>query len=335
MPDQSWSVVSTVREPLPLVLAFSCHHLAMGAKSVHLFFDDPDDPAAKVMASIPGVDVTLCDLSHWKALGHEKRPAWQTRRQTQNANLIAQKQRTDWLLHADADEFLWAPGGMEEELAQADTWLHIPNLERVWIAPEEGIFDGMFRAPGLPALKIDQVYGPARTYLQNGLSGHTSGKAMARLADRKFIAIHAVKEKFRGEISPGRTAAKARILHFDGMTARHWLLKSLRYATQGKALLQSLHSRRREGIKRVTAADDPLAEGLALYAEIFHLTNEQQELLQAQDALHACPLHLEQTVGTHATGVSVDFTADQFDSYLAHELDEIVHAIRQQSRNAK
>lgn len=335
MPEQSWSVVSTVREPLPLVLAFSCHHLSLGAETVHLFFDDPDDPAAEVMASIPGVDVTLCDPSHWKALGQEKRPAWQTRRQTLNANLIAQKQRTDWLLHADADEFLWAPDGMEEELAHAETWLHIPNLERVWIAPEDGIFDGMFRAPGLPASKIDQIYGSARTYLQNGLSGHTSGKAMARLADRKFIAIHAVREKFRGEVSPGRTTAKARILHFDGMTARHWLLKSLRYASQGKALLQSLHARRREGIERVTAADDPLAEGLALYAEIFRLSNEQQELLHAQDALHACPLHLEQTVASHAPGVSVDFAADQFDADLARDLDEIIHSIRPQSPGAK
>ncbi|WP_282182490.1 glycosyltransferase family 2 protein [Aliiroseovarius marinus] len=328
MPEHSWSVVSTVREPLSLVLAFACHHLSLGAKTVHLFFDDPNDAAAAVMAKIPGVDVTLCDAAHWQALGHEKRPAWQTRRQTLNANLVAREQRTDWLLHADADEFLWAPEGIESDLARADGWLHIPNLERVWIAPEAGIFDGQFRAPGLSNPAVEQIYGPARTYLQNGLSGHTSGKAMARLADRKFIAIHAVKDKFRGEVSPGRTTANACILHFDGMTARHWLLKSLRYAAQGKALLQSLHSRRRAGIERMMRADDPLVEGLSLHHEIFHLSDEQQEMLQAEGALLTCPLNLDHSVATYAPDVAVEFSAGEFDADLTDALDALVHDIR-------
>lgn len=332
MPEHSWSVVSTVHEPLSLVLAFACHHLSLGAKTVHLFFDDPNDPAVEVMATIPGINVTRCDTAHWQALGHETRPAWQTRRQMLNANLVAQEQRTDWLLHADADEFLWAPSGIERDLARADGWLHIPNLERVWTASEAGIFDGVFRAPGLPNPTVEQIYGPAHTYLQNGLSGHTSGKAMARLADRKFIAIHAVKDKFRGEVSLGRTTANACILHFDGMTARHWLLKSLRYAAQGKALLQSLHNRRRAGIERVMDAPDPLTEGLALHNEIFHLSDKQREMLDAQGALLTCQLDLGASVAAHAPGRTTDFSAERFDAYLASDLDETIGKIRNQTR---
>ncbi len=328
MPDHSWSVVSTVREPLPLVLAFACHHLSLGAQTVHLFFDDPDDPATPILATIPGVEVTLCDAAHWRAFDLDKRPAWQTRRQTLNANLVAQRRQTDWLLHIDADEFLWAPDGIQADLSRAETWLHIPNLERVWIAPEDGIFDGAFRAPGLTRLARKQVYGASYAYLQSGVSGHASGKAMARLSERKFIAIHAVKEKFRGEVSPGKTTAQARILHFDGMTARHWLLKSLRYAAQGKALLHSLHTRRRIGIERVMHADDPLATGLALHGEIFHLTDKQQELLQAHNALLTCSLHIEQSVASVAPGLSVDFSAKQFDAPLASALEEIMQKIR-------
>ncbi|WP_298907892.1 glycosyltransferase family 2 protein [uncultured Aliiroseovarius sp.] len=328
MPEHSWSVVSTVREPLQLVLAFACHHLSLGAQTVHLFFDDPDDPAAPVLAAIPGVEVTLCDAAHWTASELGKRPAWQTRRQTLNANLVARKQQTDWLLHVDADEFLWAPDGIEADLAQTDTWLHIPNLERVWTAPEDGIFDGIFRAPGLPREVREQVYGFRNSYLQNGLSGHTSGKTMARLSAQKFIGIHAIKEQFHGEVSPGKTTANARILHFDGITARHWLLKSLRYAVQGKALLHSLHKRRRIGIERVMNADDPLATGLALHAEIFRLSDEQQKLLRAQDALLTRPLHLEQTVATYAPDLPIDFSSTQFDAPLAPALDEILKKIR-------
>ncbi|NDW53929.1 glycosyltransferase family 2 protein [Aliiroseovarius sp. PrR006] len=328
MPEHSWSVVSTVREPLPLVLAFACHHLSLGAQTVHLFFDDPDDPAAPILAAIPGVEVTLCDAAHWNAFELGKRPAWQTRRQTLNANLVAQRQQTDWLLHADADEFLWAPDGIEADLSRADTWLHIPNLERVWTAPESAIFDGVFRAPGLPRWVREQAYGASEAYLQSGLSGHASGKTMARLSQQKFIGIHAVKEKFHGKASPGKTTAQTRILHFDGMTARHWLLKSLRYAAQGKALLHSLHTRRRIGIERVINANDPLTTGRALHAEIFQLSDTQQELLRAHDALLTCPLHLEQTVASLAPEVAVDFSAEQFDAPLAPALDEIIKKIR-------
>lgn len=328
MPKPSWSVVSTVREPLPLVLAFACHHLNLGAQTVHLFFDDPNDPVADLLDTAPGVEITRCDADHWVALGCQERPMWQTRRQTLNANYIAAQQRTDWLLHVDADEFLWTPFDIEDELRQSDTWVHIRNLERVWTAPEGNIFDGSFRAPGLPEPLIQQIYGPTHHYLQRGLSGHASGKAMARLADRKFIAIHAVKEKFQGNVAPRTRATHARILHFDGMTARHWVLKTLRYAVQGPAFLKTLHSKRSLGVERLISAVDPVAEGLALHSEIFRLSEECQAKLCAEGALHTCVLQLDRAVTTYAPNVKIDFSAKAFDAEITEALDDTANTLR-------
>lgn len=327
----SWSVVSTVREPLPLVLAFACHHLSMGAQTVHLFFDDPDDPVADILATVPGVDITRCDAAHWAQMGNGNRPGWQTRRQTLNANLIAQQQRSDWLLHVDADEFLWAPEGIEAELAQATTWLNIPNVERVWTTPEGNIFDGLFRTPTREEQLVQQVYGPTSRYLENGLSGHGSGKAMARLADRNFIGIHRVKENRQGATIPYLISETARILHFDGMTARHWLMKPLRHAIAGPPLLKTMHASRRASVARLLAAQDLVSEGVQLHQEKFHLTQAQQDKLLAWDALMECPLDIPQAVKAIAPDVALDLSSSQFDASISNAFENAVALIGKQS----
>lgn len=331
MPSPTWSVVSTVREPLPLVLAFACHHLQMGAHCVHLFFDDPNDPVADFMQAVPNVKITRCDEDHWASSDIGRRPGWLTRRQTLNANLVAQQQRTDWLLHADADEYLWAPDGIEDELSRATSWLSIPNVERVWTAPEDRIFDGVFRTPNPPKQLVQQVYGPTCRYLENGLSGHGSGKPMARLVDQKFIGIHLVKEDHRGDTAPYQTAATARMLHFDGMTARHWLLKPLRHAAAGPSLLNTMHPSRRASVKRLLAAHDPESEGLQLHHEKFHLSTAQQSVLQSQSAVIECPLDIPQAVKTHMPDVTLDFSAKKFDASIANALANAVALIRKPS----
>ena len=148
---------------LALIVGFACHHLALGAERVHLFFDVPHDPAAKVAATIPGVTVTLCDAAYWREAGFANPPALQTKRQTVNANRVMAQSDLDWLLHADADELLWLPGPLADELAQVPegAWLHIPNVERCWqAAPDGEIYGGIFRGPlhDMPGL-AERVYG--------------------------------------------------------------------------------------------------------------------------------------------------------------------------------
>ena len=228
-----WAVVSTVREPAVLVLAFACHHLALGAQRIHLFFDNPEDPAAEVLARVPGVEVTLCDAAHWAQFG-APRANYQTRRQTLNANLVVAQEaaagRATWLLHADADEFLWAPDGIAAELPTDQDQLHLPNIERCWTSADAQLFGTTFRARVKGRATSRRIHGDTAQYLSGGLSGHSSGKAMMRCGSEGFLGIHMVREKRGGRDLTHATASRARILHFDGLTPRHWALKTLRYA---------------------------------------------------------------------------------------------------------
>ncbi len=227
--ETAWSVVMLAREPAPLVLANLAWHLAAGARAVHLYLDDPRDPVADAAAALPGVRVTRCDRAFWQRLAGN-RPALQTRRQSLVATEAYRATATGWMLHLDADEFLWPAGELAADLAQVPPsalWLHLPVRERCFLCPgAQTLFEGGFRAPLPPGARPAD---PARApYLARGLTAHAAGKGCTRCGQDAELLPHA--PRLRGERPPSARAAQARILHFDGLTRLHWLLKLLRYA---------------------------------------------------------------------------------------------------------
>lgn len=339
-PAPRWGVVATVREPAALVIAFACHHLALGAREVHLFFDLPHDPVAGLAESIEGVVVTRCDAAHWAALGHARPPEPQTRRQTLNANLARARVDLDWLLHADADEFLWLPDGLGAELAAmpADArWLHVPNLERCWAGPIGGeIFDGVFRADlaDLPEVAA-QVYGKRTQALQAGLGGHFGGKAMVRARDPEgFIAIHKLRAQEGGPELASHRAATARILHFDGITPVPWALKNLRYAAQGATVAKLLNRQRIASIGAILRARDPARAALRVHEALYRLDAAQAAGLEAAGRLMRADLDIAGAVARHAPHLAPDFSQAAFNQPLLRELDQRAQAIRRQKRRA-
>ncbi|MCC6002401.1 MAG: glycosyltransferase family 2 protein [Pararhodobacter sp.] len=229
-----WAVVMLAREPAPLVLANIAWHLAAGATQVFLYLDDPRDPVAAVAAALPRVVVTLCDRAFWRTLAG-RRPALQTRRQSLVATHAYRARQTGWLLHIDADEFVWPADGLAADLAMAPAdaiWLHLPVLERYWLSPApQTLFEGAFMAPlppGKPA--SDAARAP---YLARGVAGHVAGKGCTRCGLPAELLPHA--PRLHGLRPPAATADHSRILHFDGVTPLHWLLKLLRYAAHAPA----------------------------------------------------------------------------------------------------
>lgn len=222
------------REPAPLVLANIAWHLAAGAAQVHLYLDNPRDPVATAAAALPRVMVTPCDKAFWRALSVQ-RPALQTRRQSLVATHAYRARQTGWLLHIDADEFIWPADGLVADLAQAPDdaiWLHLPVLERYWLttAPQT-LFDGAFVAPLPPGKAVsDAARAP---FLGRGVTGHAAGKGCTRCGLNAELGPHA--PRVQGLRPPAATARNSRVLHFDGLTPLHWLLKLLRYAAHDPA----------------------------------------------------------------------------------------------------
>ncbi|MBS0124683.1 glycosyltransferase family 2 protein [Thetidibacter halocola] len=252
-----WAVAMTVREPAALVLANVGWHLGTGAAEVHVYFDDPSDPAFSDVAAIPGVQVTRCDAVHWRATGPRgARPESVTERQSLNANHARALSRADWIVHLDADEFLVQERPLVEELAavaQLDAELHFPVAERAFVAgaPMRSLFEGVFRLStrGQNRRKDggsfdEAIFGEQAPVLIHGVLGHSGGKSAVPVSGDFRIGIHwAYRGAGRDRAERWRSTT-TRLLHFDGLTRAHWMHKMRRYlAMPQDSLKMSAHRR--------------------------------------------------------------------------------------------
>lgn len=314
-----WGVVATLREPLDLALAFACHHLDLGA-SVTLFFDDPGDPAAAVLETVTGVRVIRCDAAHWRAMGWARRPAIQTPRQNTNFRRAVAEGLADWLIHLDADEFLWLPEGIEPEIARAGEadWIALPPWERVLTPGDEGMFAGTFRSP--LAQGLEAVYGAEAPYLApRGLAGYASAKPMLPAESPHRAVTHRVTGQ-DGDPRPAVRAESARILHLEGLTPIHWALKQLRYAAQSDRHVL-MRPARYAALRRIIAAEDVRQAALDRFAQTYRLSPQVLAALETRGALHHPTLDPGGAVARHAPGQAFDPSGARLDDSLRPALE--------------
>ncbi|KPQ06315.1 MAG: Glycosyl transferase family 2 [Rhodobacteraceae bacterium HLUCCA12] len=237
-----WDVVLLADEPSVLVLANLCWHLEQGAQEVHLYLDAPQSPSARTITAmvqaLPGVRVTECDDRFWQGL-NGGRPVLQTRRQTLVATHAYRRSRADWMLNLDADEFLWMPAGQRfgDELADAaghGAYLALPTRERAYVrGPVRALFEGVFRGPLPRRDPVPPDLANQEPFIARGVSGHAAGKACTRTGLRAVLRPHA--PRVDGALPPSRPARNAVMLHFDGLTPLHWMLKLRRYGAHDPA----------------------------------------------------------------------------------------------------
>ncbi|MFY0596867.1 MAG: glycosyltransferase family 2 protein [Cognatishimia sp.] len=235
----TWDIVLTADEPEALIVANVAYHLATGAQHVHVYLDRADDPAQEALKSIPGARVTCCDEKHWSDLnGVEGRPALQMRRQSLNANHALSLSNADWIFSLDADEFLYQDRPLVDELPfvrELDCELHLPTWERFYREgePVQTLFQGPLKASTKGRHRFDgRIFGGAEKYFVQGLLGHSAGKCAVPVGADFVFGLHwsfrgQAKRQYRSERYLSTTS---RLLHFDGLTPLHWVIKLLRYA---------------------------------------------------------------------------------------------------------
>lgn len=242
----SWGVVATVKEDAGVIRSFVAHYKTIGAAEIHLFFDDPDDPAAAIAQAVAGVQVTRCGEDHWKG----RRPETHQARQKRNANLAYRRCRTDWLIHLDADELLHAPlpiGRVLERLDRDRTAARVMPAEAMVPPRRDGV--SVFRLP-LPdsprGRRIgERVFGGLARYLDRGFLSHTAGKCFVRtgIADMT-LSIH---DPFLGgvRLTPP-WLPDTLLLHLHGDDEDRWLAAVGRRLSTGayQARLNDLRKRR-------------------------------------------------------------------------------------------
>jgi hypothetical protein len=224
-------VVLLAREPQALVLTHLAWHLALGAAEVHLFLDDPTDPVAPLASALPRVRVTRCDAAFWAAHPTGRRPDRVTARQSFCATRAYGRAGVGWLLHLDADEFLHPQADLAQELARNAALpgaLVVPVRERAYATPDpQALFEGVFRIPRRAADPAHPLLAPLAEMAPRGVIGHALGKSITRTGLPLTLHPHFPRPLGGGapQDVPSRPCTAAVLLHFDGLTPRHWLAK--------------------------------------------------------------------------------------------------------------
>jgi hypothetical protein len=280
----SWSVVATVDEPAALVVAFALHHLECGASEVNLFLDGPNPQAEDALRSIAQVKLVVCDEAHWLDCVRRRKPKLHTGRQLVNADIAYQSCRADWLLHCDCDEFVSDGHALALELGVLEpkhVYLRLHMAERAYVGPEtENIFEGVFRYPMKDfATQGPPVYGDLVPFLKDGLTGHRAGKAVVRTGLPIKMGIHSP------DGPPPHRDAVTRLLHFDGLTRLHYLIKLLRRAHEPPISPLRHGAPRIVQFERLRAMAGQPDRAHALVADLKSLNPEQIAKLRALQAL--------------------------------------------------
>jgi len=308
-----WGVVMTVCEPAALVQTNVMWHLVTGAAAVHVFVDDPTDPAIQALRTLERCHVQVCDGAYWAAQRPNKgRPPSQMRRQTINANVAQRTCGLDWLFHIDADEFIWQDGDLTAELtahAEPQVELNLQVLERLF--PEtgqRGLFDGAFRATSdLDDATRIAAFGDQAGMMKRGQYSHGAGKSGVRVGAGLRLGVHnaTIRDGDRWRRAPNAVSTTARLLHFDGLTPLHWLAKFLRYRlTDTDVQAAILQPHRQTQIDWMLQRCETRADGEAAHHTLFALTPDRRARLEQFDLLREVPFDPATVIGPNAPDLS-------------------------------
>lgn len=323
----AWAVVSTMDEPAPLVAAFAAHYLSIGASEVHIFLDQPDPEAEALLAGLPRVYLTVCDAAYWKVNKPRKRPEMHFSRQCRNAQKVYETTKADWLLHCDADEYAQDGDAIVAALAAAPAmalYMRLLVAERVTLAeqPQMEIFDGIFRYGIKDFQKFGpSVYGLLCEFFRDGVTGHLAGKAFNRVGAGLQISLHSPRGR-----QPHRVIQTTRLMHFDGMTRLHFMLKLLRRAHEPEGDANTRH-----GASRITqfealreSVQDP-EHREALVSLLKEINAEQAARLEAKGVLDRSRFDPRAALAQY--GLKVDLSVAAFDAYLLQKHRAFLQAV--------
>lgn len=132
----SWAVVCTVKSYRFFVTTFIRHYLALGADEIFLYFDDPSRAGYSKIAARGRVKSKKCNDQYWSAKG--QKPQYIEERQIDNYRDAANKTKSDWLLHVDIDEFIYARRPVSDVLDDFPE-----NTFSVLVKPLEAIWEDL------------------------------------------------------------------------------------------------------------------------------------------------------------------------------------------------
>ncbi|WP_052261461.1 glycosyltransferase family 2 protein [Ruegeria sp. ANG-S4] len=282
------TVGAIVSEPVQILARFIDWYMQAGADRIHLFFDDPLDPAIDAVKDHQGVTCTRCDASFWGGIGANAKDRF-TLRQNAAMKFAYQASPKGWFLNVDGDELVHLDGrNLAFELNRQDG-----DVQKVRFRPVEPIqtpdddLNFHVRRPGGRPWGMRGLYGELYPGFRKrgGLVGHNIGK----VAIRTGLQLSALRQHDAWgeggveltEVTLGPDEG-AWLLHFvDGGFLNwrkkvEWRLSSRGFTPRIKAHFENAFS-----------ASDPEAALKEIYETIYIFDEQRVELLKRSGAHHS------------------------------------------------
>ena len=323
---RKWAVVATVSEPLPLLIAFTSHHLAAGADQVILYLDDPDQEVGSTLNIASNCTAIQCDNSYWATHAKDGRPTDHRLRQTINANNAFKQAQTDWLIHLDADEFLVSTNNIADELAALNPGIEVAqvsNLERVYLrgAKVGNIFEGLARAPIRTRILSFMLYRRASKFMRRGMIGHSNGKSFLRTESNNRMGIHRPEKPAKTVLLRSTT-----MIHFDGLTRMHWIDKLYAKTITSSDLTVHKRSVARRALISFAAGPGLVREKMdRLFSEVMELSALKASVMRWLGGLYPIKLRITEEIAEIYAGQTVDISRNSFDNSLANKTRAVMY----------
>lgn len=242
-----FATASLVKAPPQVLVEWAAYHLNSGIDEMHIFFDDPQDPAIALLEPHPSITCYRCDAQFWRDLVEPmKREVPDVVPEKQHIMLRYLLGRTDlnidWLAHIDSDELIWAPGDLRTALHQQcrEGLDHVQMLPLEAVPPRPQMQDPFREVTVFKEHKPKEyvearergVTAPFRT--GKLFRGHRRGKALVRFGAIKTMRVHGPT---LGTLASGRIASETAddlwILHYDAGSFDEWFTKWQNFAVYG------------------------------------------------------------------------------------------------------
>lgn len=226
--DSSFTVCMMCRDTVYNVLRFASWYLAQGADKIHIYFDDPSDPAIQLLKGEDRIVVIPLTQERRERFGKDVSAA---ALQPLIGTDVYGEMETEWLLRVDCDELVVCDNG-----TLADYLKTVPSeVETLRVVPYEqvairGSDHEVFRGP----VPRDQVLGiyqdtPGASPIGGGMVGHEAGKSFTRRGLKVAVREHGPRNTDRTQprLRGGSVGARDGIacLHFNREPFEVWKRK--------------------------------------------------------------------------------------------------------------
>ncbi|WP_028687415.1 glycosyltransferase family 2 protein [Pseudomonas fulva] len=228
----SWSVATTVRAPEYQINNFLEHYVGLGADKIYIFFDDPEFTAYDADRFAGRVISFVCNDKYWETA--YKAPPMAERigrpdaveiRQGVNALFAREVMTSEWLLHVDVDEFIYAKKDVSEVLSVYPATVFsvlLRTLEAVYdsVKPEGKETDTLYFKKSVQQKELLEEIYPSELLkcATNGLWGTIIGKSFIRKSPEiKSMSVH-WPTPVDTSLTKNVPTYYIDLLHFEGQT---------------------------------------------------------------------------------------------------------------------